>query len=104
MCFIDKVAFAQFDRNLNFVPDYILPDVVARLKNQENCSPCRMYFIRDGIVDSLIEQYKILYVKYYLFHDVIAIVKSTIIKLKTININIYFLKLFYNLNFKSILI
>ena len=63
-----------------------------------------MYFIRDGIVDSLIEQYKILYVKYYLFHDVIAIVKSTIIKLKTININIYFLKLFYNLNFKSILI
>jgi len=63
-----------------------------------------MYFIRDGIVDSLIEQYKILYIKYYLFHDVIAIVKSTIIKLKTININIYFLKLFYNLNFKSILI
>jgi len=63
-----------------------------------------MYFIRDGIVDSLIEQYKILYVKYYLFHDVIAIVKSTIIKLKTININIYFLKLFYNFNFKSILI
>ena len=63
-----------------------------------------MYFIRDGIVDSLIEQYKILYIKYYLFHDVIAIVKSTIIKLKTININIYFLKLFYNFNFKSILI
>jgi hypothetical protein len=104
LCFIDEVAFAQFDRNLNFVPDYILPDVVARLKNQENSSPCRMYFIRDGIVDSLIEQYKILYVKYYLFHDVIAIVKSTIIKLKTININIYFLKLFYNFNFKSILI
>jgi len=41
--------------------------------------------------------------KYYLFHDVIAIVKSTIFKLKTININIYFLKLFYNLNFKNIL-
>ena len=37
--------------------------------------------------------------KYYLFHDVKIIVKSTIFKLKTININIYFLKLFYNLNF-----
>jgi len=32
--------------------------------------------------------------KYYLFHDVITIVKSTILKLKIININIYFLKLF----------
>jgi hypothetical protein len=62
-----------------------------------------MYFIRDGIVDSLMEQQKIFYIKYYLFHDVIAIVKSTIFKLKTININKYFLKLFYNLNFKSIL-
>jgi hypothetical protein len=62
-----------------------------------------MYFIRDGIVDSLMEQQKIFYMKYYLFHDVIAIVKSTIFKLKTININKYFLKLFYNLNFKSIL-
>jgi hypothetical protein len=62
-----------------------------------------MYFIRDGIVDSLMEQEKIFYIKYYLFHDVITIVKSTIFKLKIININIYFLKLFYNLNFKSIL-
>jgi hypothetical protein len=41
--------------------------------------------------------------KYDLFHDVIVIVKSTIFKLKIININIYFFKLFYNLNFKSIL-
>jgi hypothetical protein len=54
--FIDNVAFAEYDRNPNFVPNYILPDVVARLRNQENCSPCRMYFIHDGIVDSLIEQ------------------------------------------------
>jgi len=44
-------------------------------------------------VDSLMEQYKIFYIKYYLFHDVITIVKSTIFKLKTINI--------YNLNLKS---
>jgi hypothetical protein len=33
----------------------ILPDVVARLKNQGNCSHYQMYFIRDGIIDSLIE-------------------------------------------------
>jgi hypothetical protein len=60
-----------------------------------------MYVIRDGIVNSLMEQWKIFYIKYYVFYDIITIVKSTIFKLKTININIYFLKLFYNLNFKS---
>jgi hypothetical protein len=27
---INDIAFAEFDRNPNFVPDYILPDVVAR--------------------------------------------------------------------------
>ena len=40
MCFIQKirmrslddVALAEFDCNPNFVPDDILPDVVARLK------------------------------------------------------------------------
>jgi hypothetical protein len=62
-----------------------------------------MHFIRDEIVDSLMEQKNIFYIKYYLFHDIIVIVKSIIFKLKIININIYFLKLFYNLNFKSIL-
>jgi hypothetical protein len=40
-------------------------------------------------VDSLMKQYKIFYIKYYLFHDAITIVKSTIFKLKTINIYIY---------------
>jgi hypothetical protein len=53
---LDDVAFAEFDRNPNFVPDDILPDVVAGLRNQKNCSPCRMNFVRDGIVDSLMEQ------------------------------------------------
>ena len=61
-----------------------------------------MYFIRNGIVDSLMEQYKLFYIKYYLFHDVIAIVNSTIFKLKIINIYIYIYILFYNLNLKSI--
>jgi hypothetical protein len=63
LCFIrkirrrsfDDVAFVEFDRNLNFDPDDILPDV-ARLRNQENYSPCRMDFVRDEIVDRLMEQ------------------------------------------------
>jgi hypothetical protein len=51
----DDVVFAEFDRNLNFVPDDILLDVVARLENHEKYSPCWMNFVRDGIVDSLME-------------------------------------------------
>jgi hypothetical protein len=53
---LDNIAFAEFDRNPNFVPDDILPDVVALLKNQRNCSPCWMDFVRDEIVNSLMEQ------------------------------------------------
>jgi hypothetical protein len=53
---LDDIAFAEFDRNPNFIPDDILPDVVARLRNQEKCSSCRMNFVRDEIVDSLMEQ------------------------------------------------
>jgi hypothetical protein len=62
-----------------------------------------MNFVRNEIVDSFLLKLFFFYIKCDLFHDVIAIVKSIIFKLKTININIYFLKLFYNLNFKSIL-
>jgi hypothetical protein len=53
---LDDVAFVEFDRNSNSVLDDILPDVVALLKNQKNCSSCQMDFIRDEIVDSLMEQ------------------------------------------------
>jgi hypothetical protein len=53
---LDDVTFTEFDRNPNFVLDDILSDVVARLRNQENCSPCRMDFVRDEIVDRLMEQ------------------------------------------------
>jgi hypothetical protein len=35
----DGVAFAEFDRNPNFIPDYILHDVVARSGNHGNRSP-----------------------------------------------------------------
>jgi hypothetical protein len=45
--------------------------------------------MRDEIVNKLMEQLKIFYIKYYLFNDVIVAIKSTIFKLKTININIY---------------
>ena len=53
---LDNVTFVEFDRNTNFVPDDILPDIVARLKNQENCNPCQIDFVRDEIVNSLMEQ------------------------------------------------
>ena len=45
----------EFDRNFNFVSDDILPDFVARSKNHENYSPYQMNFIRDEIIDKLIE-------------------------------------------------
>ena len=85
----DNLAFVEFDRNSNFVSDDILPDFVTRSKNHENCSPYRMNFIRNEIIDKLIEQLKIFDIKYDLFNDVIVVVKSTIFKLKTINIYIY---------------
>jgi hypothetical protein len=47
-----------------------------------------MIFIGNEIVDKLMEQLKIFDIKYYLFNDVIVVVKSTIFKLNT-NINIY---------------
>jgi hypothetical protein len=56
-----------------------------------------MNFVRNGIVDSLMEQLKIFYIKYYLFHDVIVVVKSTIY----LNLKSYIY--IYNLNLKRIL-
>ena len=43
----DNVAFIEFDHNSNFVPDDILLDVIVRSRNHENCSPCRIDFVRD---------------------------------------------------------
>ena len=45
-------------QNLNFISNDIFLDVVARLRNQGNCNLYRMYFIRDGIVDSLMNNKK----------------------------------------------
>jgi len=77
----------EFNRNSNFISNDILLDFVARSKNHGNYSLYQMNFIRDEIVDKLIK----IDIKYYLFNDVIMIVKSTIFKLKIINVNIYFL-------------
>jgi hypothetical protein len=44
------------DHNFTFVCDDILPDFVARSKNHGNCSPYRMNFIRDKIVDKLMKK------------------------------------------------
>jgi hypothetical protein len=45
----------EFDRNFNFVSDGILLDFVARSKNHENYSHYQMNFIRDEIVEKLME-------------------------------------------------
>ena len=53
---LDDVAFAEFDPNLNFVLNDILPDVVARLRNHGKYSPCWIDFVRYEISKSLMEQ------------------------------------------------
>jgi hypothetical protein len=53
---LDDITFAEFNRNLNFVLDDILPDVVARLRNHEKYSPCWIDFVRYEIAHSLMEQ------------------------------------------------
>ena len=53
---LDDISFAEFDRNPNFVLDDILPNVVMCLRSQGNYSFFRIDFVRDGIVDSLMEQ------------------------------------------------
>jgi hypothetical protein len=53
---LDDVAFAEFDRNSNFIIDDILPDVVARLRNHGKYSLYLIDFIRDEIIYSLMEQ------------------------------------------------
>ena len=66
----DGITFAEFDSNFNFIPDDILLDFVARLKNHENYGICQMNFTCDRIVDSLIETiknilYKVLFISRY---------------------------------------
>jgi len=53
---LDDVVLAEFDRNLNFVLDDILPDVVTRLRNHEKYSSYWINFVCDEIAHSLMEQ------------------------------------------------
>ena len=48
-------TFIEFDCNFNFVSDDILPDFIARSKNHGTYSPYRMNFVRNGIINSLME-------------------------------------------------
>jgi hypothetical protein len=52
----DNIAFVKFDYNSNFIPDDILPNIVACSGSHENCSFCQMDFIHDGIANSLMKQ------------------------------------------------
>jgi hypothetical protein len=52
----NNIAFAEFDCNPNFIPNDILPDVVARSGSHGNYSLCQMDFVRDEIADSLMKQ------------------------------------------------
>ena len=45
----------EFNRNFNFVSDDILPDFGAHSKNHGNYSTYQMNFIRDEIIDNLME-------------------------------------------------
>jgi len=51
-----KLYKLEGDRNFNFISDDILPDFIAHSKNYGNCSSYRMNFIRNEIVDKLMEQ------------------------------------------------
>jgi hypothetical protein len=41
--------------NLNFIHDNILSNFIARVKNHENCSSCRMNFIHNEIVKKILK-------------------------------------------------
>jgi hypothetical protein len=45
------VAAGEVEILPNFIPDNILPNFITRSKNHENCSSCRMNFIRNEIVN-----------------------------------------------------
>ena len=53
---LDDIVFTQFDHNLDFVANGILPDVIAHSRNHKNYNPCRMNFIYDRIAYGLMEQ------------------------------------------------
>ena len=50
------VDFVQYDCNPNYIPDDVLPDIVARDNSQGLQRPSRMDIVRDSIADSLMNK------------------------------------------------
>jgi len=53
---MQDVAFMEFDRHPDFVPDDFLTDVAPRAQMQGHHMPSRMDYVRDGIAASLMTQ------------------------------------------------
>jgi len=53
---MQDVAFMEFDRHLDFVPDDFLTDVAPHSQSQGHQRPSRMDYVRDGIAASLMTQ------------------------------------------------
>jgi hypothetical protein len=53
---MQDVAFMEFDRHPDFVPDDFLPDVASHSQSQEHQRSSRMDYVRDGIAASLMTQ------------------------------------------------
>jgi hypothetical protein len=49
----EDVAFTEYGRNPNFIPDDFLPNVVPRSQNQGIQKPSQMDYVCDGITNSL---------------------------------------------------
>ena len=52
----DDMIFAKYDRNPNFIPEDILPDVVPRSNNQGSQTRSCMNLVRDGFASSLMRE------------------------------------------------
>ena len=50
------ITFTEYDRNPNFVPEDILPDIVSRSNSQRSQTRSRMDLVRDGIASSLMKE------------------------------------------------
>ena len=50
------ITFAEYDSNLNFVPEDILADIVSRSNSQGSQTRSRIDLVRDGIASSLMRE------------------------------------------------
>ena len=50
------ITFAEYDRNPNFIPEDILPDIVPRSNNQGSQTRSRIDLVRDAIASSLMRE------------------------------------------------